>query len=97
MHDQDQHQHHHLEGSVVMSGAQEPSPVGVTYKGVLYADGGFYNSEKAGGWGVHGYVYDAGSLPTKGSGHPKSTPTANGYTDTKTEDQAVQVLNYVDT
>ncbi len=80
-----------------MSGAQEPTPANITYKGVLYADGGFYNSEKAGGWGVHGYVYDTTSLPTKGSGHPKSTPTANGYTDTKAEDQAVQVLNYVDT
>lgn len=94
-----QHQHnhhHHLEGSAVMSGVKESESI-PAYKGVLYADGGFYSTEKAGGWGVHGYVYSVDSLPTKGSGHPKSTPTANGYSETKAEDKAVNVLNYVDT
>lgn len=74
------------------------SQVGVAYKGVLYADGGYYSSERAGGWGVHGYVYTADSLPekAKGSGVPGSTPTANGYSDVKDETKAVNVINYVD-
>jgi len=70
---------------------------GPEYKAVLYSDGGYYNSEKAGGWGVHGYIYTADDLPTKGSGHPKATPTANGYIDVKDEKQAVKVQTYIDT
>jgi ribonuclease HI len=84
-----------VEGAV-MTETKEQSTLPL-YKGVLYSDGGFYNSEKAGGWGVHGYVYTADSLPVKGSGAPKATPTAKGYTDTKDESQAVNVLNYIDT
>lgn len=70
----------------------------VSYSGVLYADGGFYSSERAGGWGVHGYVYSSESLPekAKGSGVPNSTPTEKGYLDSKDESKAVSVLNYVD-
>jgi Ribonuclease HI len=74
------------------------SPASVGYNGVLYADGGFYSNERAGGWGLHGYVYTADSLPDKarGSGVPGSTPTANGYSDTKDEQKAVNILNYID-
>lgn len=74
------------------------SPVVAGHNAVLYADGGFYSSERAGGWGLHGYVYTADSLPDKarGSGVPGSTPTASGYSDTKDEQKAVNVLNYVD-
>lgn len=70
----------------------------LTYNGVLYADGGYYSGERAGGWGVHGYVFTPGPLPekTKGSGVPNSTPTATGYSDTKDESNAVSILNYVD-
>lgn len=72
--------------------------IGVSCQAVLYADGGFYSSERAGGWGLHGYVFTADSLPdgSKGSGVPNSTPTAKGYSDTKDESKAVQIVNYVD-
>lgn len=74
------------------------SPSNSEYKGVLYADGGYYSSERAGGWGIHGYVFSADSLPdkTRGSGVPGSTPSANGYLDTKDEGKAVNVTNYID-
>lgn len=70
----------------------------ISYHGVLYADGGYYSSERAGGWGMHGYVFTAETLPesARGSGVPNSTPTAKGYSDTKDEKSAVNVLNYVD-
>lgn len=84
-----------VEGAVLMEDKEQPASI--QYNGVLYSDGGFFNSEKAGGWGVHGYVYTADDLPVKGSGTPKATPTAKGYTDTKDEKQAVNVLNYIDT
>ncbi|QTH80277.1 putative ribonuclease H [Pseudomonas phage pPa_SNUABM_DT01] len=81
-----------------MTEVNKDNPTGVAYHGVLYADGGFYSSERAGGWGLHGYVYSAESLPdkAKGSGVPGSTPTAKGYSDTKDETKAVNVLNYID-
>lgn len=66
------------------------------YKAVLYSDGGFHSNERAGGWGVHGYVYDTTEQPKKGSGNPKSTPTAEGYSEGKNETAAVKVINYVD-
>lgn len=83
-----------VEGVVMTEIKEQPATVG--YNGILYSDGGFYNSDKAGGWGVHGYIYSADSLPTKGSGAPKATPTAKGYTDSKDETQAVNILNYID-
>lgn len=70
------------------------TPVG--HKAVLYADGGFYNNEKAGGWGLHGYVYSVSDLPTKGSGNPKAIPTATGYVEDKDSAPMVKVINYVD-
>lgn len=79
-----------------MTGSMEQSPNADGLKAVLYADGGFYNSEKAGGWGLHGYVYTAGDLPTKGSGNPKAIPTAKGYVEDKEADPMVKVVNYVD-
>lgn len=69
----------------------------ISYQGVLYADGGYYSTEKAGGWGVHGYVFTPGESPDKGSGLSKSTPTASGYSETKDEGNAVKVVNYIDT
>lgn len=67
-------------------------------RAVLYADGGYYNDEKAGGWGVHGYVYTEKDLPTKGTGNPKALPTRAGYAiDPSTDKEgAVKVVNYVD-
>lgn len=78
-----------------MSDNKENSP-SVEYSAVLYSDGGYHSNERAGGWGVHGYVFSANDLPTKGSGHPKATPTAQGYIDTKDESKAVKVVHYVD-
>lgn len=78
----------------VMTGTKEQ--VTVTHKAVLYADGGFYNNEKAGGWGLHGYVYSVNDLPTKGSGNPKAIPTATGYVEDKESAPMVKVVNYVD-
>lgn len=89
-----------------MSGSTEQ--VSPTTRAVLYSDGGFYNTEKAGGWGVHGYIYSVDDLPTKGTGNPSAIPTANGYA-LEVEDEKgkrtldkesapmVKVLNYVDT
>lgn len=77
-----------------MTGTKEQ--VTVTHKAVLYADGGFYNNEKAGGWGLHGYVYSVNDLPTKGSGNPKAIPTATGYVEDKESAPMVKVVNYVD-
>lgn len=72
--------------------------VSVSYNGVLYADGGFYSTERAGGWGLHGYVFSPEASPesNKGSGVPGSTPTVNGYSDSKDETKAVVIKNYVD-
>lgn len=78
-----------------MTGNLERTP-SVELKAVLYADGGFYNNEKAGGWGLHGYVYSASDLPTKGSGNPKAIPTAGGYVEDKDGSPMVKVVNYVD-
>jgi ribonuclease HI len=81
-------------GKEAMPGIKELAAV--PHKAVLYADGGFYNNEKAGGWGLHGYVYSASDLPTKGSGNPKAIPTAAGYVEEKEGAAMVKVVNYVD-
>lgn len=80
--------------STLTLGTEESSVVGS--KAVLYADGGFYNTEKAGGWGLHGYVYSATDLATKGTGNPNAIPTATGYALDKNPKEMVQVVNYVD-
>lgn len=68
---------------------------GISYKAVLYTDGGYYASNKAGGWGLHGYVYDDVTLP-KGSGSTKIVPSATGYAEPKETADPVWVVNYVD-
>lgn len=77
-----------------MTGSTQASVSGI--KAVLYSDGGFYNNEKAGGWGLHGYVYSVDDLPTKGSGNSSAIPTATGYVTDKAEAPMVKVVNYVD-
>lgn len=75
----------------------QPAPM-AAQRAVLYADGGYHDNEKAGGWGVHGYVYqaDATDVKVRGSGVPGSSPTPKGYTAAKDEANAVQIINYVD-
>ena len=69
----------------------EDKPVGF----IAYTDGGCRPTNPGyGGYGFHGYVY-SDQPPKKGTGNSKVHPTAEGYSDKKT-DPAVKPLHYVD-
>lgn len=64
---------------------------------VIYTDAGFLAKSGAGGWGIHGYVYDTKET-NKGSGCTKAAPTKVGYVPNSERDKHVKVnlLSYVD-
>ena len=64
---------------------------------VLYTDAGFLAKAGAGGWGIHGYVYDTKET-NKGSGCQKAIPTAKGYVPNSERDKnpRINLLSYVD-
>lgn len=64
-------------------------------KAILYTDGGYRAQYASGGWGIHGYTFEA-VPPTKGTGNPKAIPTATGYVAEKADAELVTILNYVD-
>lgn len=62
---------------------------------IAYTDGGCRPTNPGfGGYGFHGYIY-SDQPPKKGTGNPKIHPTAEGYSDKKS-DPAVKPLHYID-
>lgn len=64
---------------------------------VLYTDAGFLAKSGAGGWGIHGYVYDT-TKTNKGSGCSKAIPTPKGYVPNSERSKVdrINMLSYVD-
>ncbi len=90
-----------MTGTMVLDGL---TPIGDVETGaVIYTDGscrpmtivepGNVRKFNIGGWGVHGYFYNA-ETPKKGHGCKKGVPTDHGYEDNK--ELAVTVLTYMD-
>lgn len=57
-------------------------PEASTEFAVLYTDGGFHQSKAAGGWGVHGYVFNT-TAPKVGTGLKDWIVTPKGYVSAK--------------
>lgn len=64
---------------------------------VIYTDAGFLAKSGAGGWGIHGYVYDT-TETNRGSGCSKAVPTTKGYVpnNERGKHARINMLSYVD-
>lgn len=68
----------------------------LSYRAVLWSDGSAKpRNPGCIGWGVHGYVY-SDKVTTKGAGHPKVAPTADGYVSKDIKPQPLDIVNYYD-
>lgn len=66
-------------------------------KAVMYTDAGYLHQFSAGGWGIHGYVYDD-VVAKAGTGCHKAILTPDGYkpNSEKSKYSNLNIVNYVD-